>query len=525
MLVHNEDEFVERALRNALPLCDHFHVADHMSIDGTWDVIRRMSAELPTVEPVRVRDTGDSHALVEGYAGTDTWVFGVDGDELYDPARLARFREDLLGGAYREFFSLKSNVLNVTELDTSNNTATGYLAPPSRSITKLFNFAAIDAWANCHRQYMHDGDIAFRPGYTRESIGVLGDRFGWDDSPLRCLHACFLRRSSLDPPEIAGRSRLSPSERVAMEARQVSAWRPVPNGHNGILPMTLPSLSIVVSTYEWPGALDAVLFGLSEQSDRDFDVVVADDGSGPATGAVVERWQTSFGSRLQHVRQADDGFRLARVKNLGVQATKGRLLISMDGDAVPRRGFVHAMRASALPGWFLGGKRLELSRELSDDVLTAHVPIHRWSLLRWSRERRRAGPLDTLTPRDRRRPGRDGLPDFVPHANRYGVLFGVFREDFVRANGFDMRYEGWGEEDVDLAFRLRRLGLRCGWAGPASTLLHLWHERAVRGRPSTALLAETRASDRVEAVAGLRELAQESANSTTGSLASRPLET
>ena len=212
MLVHNEDEFVEQALRNASGFCDRFHVADHMSTDGTWDAIQHVAAETSNIQPVRVRATGDSHALVEGYAGTDTWVFGVDGDEVYDPAGLAAFREQLLGGAYREFFSLKSNVLNVTELDREGKNASGFLSPPSRSITKLFNFAAIDSWTQAHRQYMHDGEIAFGPGYDRETIGLLGDRFSWEDSPLRCLHVCFLRRSSLDPPEASGHARLSPIE-------------------------------------------------------------------------------------------------------------------------------------------------------------------------------------------------------------------------------------------------------------------------------------------------------------------------
>jgi hypothetical protein len=212
MLVRNEDEFVEQALRNVAPFCDRFHVADNMSTEGTWDAIGRVAADFDHVEPVRIRRTGDSHALVECYAGTDTWVFGVDGDELYDPAGLAAFRQQLLDGAHREWFSLKSNVLNVVELDDGRRTASGYLSPPSRSITKLFNFAALESWTRCYRQYMHDGEIAFRPGYDRESIGVLSDRYVWEESPLRCLHVCFLRRSSLDPPEAAGHGRLSPIE-------------------------------------------------------------------------------------------------------------------------------------------------------------------------------------------------------------------------------------------------------------------------------------------------------------------------
>ena len=85
----------------------------------------------------------------------------------------------------------------------------------------------------------------------------------------------------------------------------------------------MTSIAVVVATYEWPDALDAVLFGLSEQTDSDFDLVVADDGSGPETAAVVERWRKAFAERLRHARQEDEGFRLARVKNLGARRGSG----------------------------------------------------------------------------------------------------------------------------------------------------------------------------------------------------------
>ena len=96
----------------------------------------------------------------------------------------------------------------------------------------------------------------------------------------------------------------------------------------------------------------------------------------------------------------------------------------------------------------------------------------------------------------------------MPHADGYGFLLGISRADFERVNGYDARFAGWGGEDVDMAVRLRRLGLRCGWPGPQTTLLHLWHEtRKPAVRPNDALLAETRAADRVEAIEGLREVA------------------
>ena len=154
----------------------------------------------------RARHAGESHRLVEPYAGTDTWVFGVDGDELYDPARLAGFREELLGGAYGDVFKVASNVLNCVELDREAGTATGYLSPPSRSITKLYNFAAIESWRGDGAERLHGGRIVFRAGYDESAVDNIGERLPWDETPLRCLHACFLRRSSGPEPTSSRRS-------------------------------------------------------------------------------------------------------------------------------------------------------------------------------------------------------------------------------------------------------------------------------------------------------------------------------
>jgi glycosyltransferase involved in cell wall biosynthesis len=271
------------------------------------------------------------------------------------------------------------------------------------------------------------------------------------------------------------------------------------------------ALSVVVTTYEWPEALDAVLRALASQSDADFEVVVADDGSGPATAAVVERWRESFAARLVHARQRDEGFRLARVRNLGAAEAAGDYLVFVDGDCIPRRHFVSAIRRAALPGWFLAGKRVELSERLSEEVLRERTPIESWSLGRLLlRARREITPWTSLTPRDRRRPWRPGLPDFYPHGNAYGFLTAVARSDLERVNGFDLRFVGWGDQDVDLAVRLRRLGLRSSYAGPDATLLHLWHPSAMsRDRPTWELLQETIRSERIEAVEGLREVSRE----------------
>ena len=271
-----------------------------------------------------------------------------------------------------------------------------------------------------------------------------------------------------------------------------------------------PALSVVVSTYEWPAALDAILRALADQTDADFDVVVADDGSGSTTADVVERNRESFGDRLVHVWQPDEEFRLARVRNLGTLAG-GEYLVFLDGDCVPRQGFVRAMKRAARPGWFVAGRHMWLSRTLTEQVLAGRAPAHRWSTARWFvRERKHARGLRVLTPRDRRGVGNARVPEFEPHNRSYGAGLGVSRADFMAVDGYDMRYVGWGDEDVDLAVRLRRLGLRCGHAGPDAALLHLWHPtRKVRDRPNWYMLQETERSSRIVAMEGVGVLERE----------------
>lgn len=274
---------------------------------------------------------------------------------------------------------------------------------------------------------------------------------------------------------------------------------------------SLPKLSVIVATYEWPEALDVVLRSLSDQSDPAFEIVVADDGSTSETAAVVERWCSVFSDRIRHAWQPDEGYRRARVLNLAASLATGEHLVFLDGDSLPRRDFVGAIRRALIPGWFLAGKRFNLGQELSRRVLEDGLPVWRWSAAAWlaraPREVRRPGLLMPL--RDRRRPWRHHQPEFVPPFNGYGSPLAVSRTDFERINGLDGRFIGWGQEDEEIAARLRRVGLKCGWAGPRSTLIHLWHESRVdRARPNASLLRETRESDHVQAIDGLRELAR-----------------
>jgi glycosyltransferase involved in cell wall biosynthesis len=265
-------------------------------------------------------------------------------------------------------------------------------------------------------------------------------------------------------------------------------------------------LSVILAVYERADALGLLLQSLAEQRNPPrFEILVADDGSGDAIWSVISRYRSRF--PITHVWQPHERFRKARVGNGAVLSARGDFLLFLDGDCLPRRGLLRAVKRAALPGWYLASKRVRLSEDFTNDVLRRQLPIWRWSAAEWwiraRREVRKPGLLVPL--RDRRRPWRPEQPDFHPPDNAYGFCLGVSRLDFEQVNGYDMRYVGRAHEDVDLAVRLERLGLRCGWPGPGATMFHLWHDVLEDGWNEQRYF-ETRDGQRTEAIEGLREL-------------------
>ena len=222
VLVRNEDVFLEQAIRNVASFCDRIHAVDHVSTDGTWEVLRRLDRELDHLDVRRARHAGESHKLVEPYAGTATWVFGVDGDELYDPAASRGLSR---GAARRRVRRRLQGCLERRSTASSSTgrrgTATGYLSPPSRSITKLYNFAAIESWRGDGAERLHGGTIVFRDGYDESAVDNIGERLPWEETPLRCLHACFLRRSTQEPEHTGAPAGRPILEETGMQDRSV----------------------------------------------------------------------------------------------------------------------------------------------------------------------------------------------------------------------------------------------------------------------------------------------------------------
>lgn len=238
-------------------------------------------------------------------------------------------------------------------------------------------------------------------------------------------------------------------------------------------------ISIVVTTYDRPDALGAVLRALAAQSDPHFEVVVADDGSGPGTAALVDGWRARVGHRVEHVWHEDRGFRAAEIRNRAVLASRGDYCVFLDGDCLVRADFVAAHRRLAQRGWFVAGNRVLLSPELTARVLARDLAPESWKAAEWVSARARGrvnrlsalvtlplGPLRRLKAR-----GWKGVRS---------CNLAVWRADLDRVDGFDADYSGWGKEDSDLVARLIRAGVRRKDGRFATGVIHLWHAEADR---------------------------------------------
>jgi glycosyltransferase involved in cell wall biosynthesis len=263
-------------------------------------------------------------------------------------------------------------------------------------------------------------------------------------------------------------------------------------------------LAVIIVTYNQPDALHAVLNGYAAQDTDKFEVLVADDGSTPATRRLVEDFATHARFPVRHVWQEDRGFRAGAARNRALAATIADYVVFTDGDCIPPPFFVSRHRTLAQPGCFLAGNRILLSPRFTAKVLRERIAVHKWSTRHWlaawlRRDVNRAIPLVHLPDGAwrRRHPRRwDGVKT---------CNFSGWRSDLEHVNGFDERYSGWGLEDSDIVVRLLHAGVAHKSARFAAPVFHLWHAENDRTQlaENQKRLAEILASNRVAALVGL----------------------
>jgi len=278
-------------------------------------------------------------------------------------------------------------------------------------------------------------------------------------------------------------------------------------------------ISVVVSTYDRPDFLERVLWGYAVQRDRDFELLVADDGSGPETAELVGRMRRETGLRLVHVWHEDRGFRKTEILNRAIVAAGGDYLLFSDGDCIPRADLIEVHRAHATPGRYLAGGYLKLPESVSRRITVDDVRAGRVAELAWLRSmgwrpgrrsfRLTRSPLlarlfDRLTP---------------TAAHFHGNNASVWRDALEAVNGFEGEM-GYGGLDKALGYRLENLGVRGIQMRHRAVCLHLHHDRPYRTpeglRRNREILHRIKREKLTRARRGLAELEPDAALRITG---------
>ena len=235
-------------------------------------------------------------------------------------------------------------------------------------------------------------------------------------------------------------------------------------------------VSVIITTYNQPEQLEKVLWGYAAQRGTDFELIVADDGSGPATTEVIDRVATVTGLDVLHVWCGDHGFRKTEILNRAILAARGDYLVFSDGDCIPRDDFVATHMRLARPGCFLSGGYIKLPEDISASITLEDITSGRATepaSLRtrgWHPGRRafrlvRANAIATLM-------------DVITPTRRTwnGHNASAWRASIIAANGFDLDM-GYGGEDRALGERLMNAGIRGKQVRHRTPCLHLYHER------------------------------------------------
>jgi len=235
-------------------------------------------------------------------------------------------------------------------------------------------------------------------------------------------------------------------------------------------------ISAIITTYNHPKWLEKTLWSYQAQNHPDFEVVVADDGSGEETKAVIERMRSEVGFPIKHVWHADEGYRKCDILNKATVAAQHEYLFYSDGDCLARQDLLSTHASLAETGYFLSGAYFKLTLPVSQKLSQKDILSQKAFDVDYLQELGQPSSSKMMKLKHRGAFAKilDGITPTKATWNGHGSS--GWKKDILAVNGYneEMKYGG---QDRELGERMMNNGIRTKQIRHRSCLLHLDHSR------------------------------------------------
>ena len=244
-----------------------------------------------------------------------------------------------------------------------------------------------------------------------------------------------------------------------------------------------PSISVIVSTYNSEEWLEKVLWGFHQQSYRDFEVVIADDGSGPRTKDLIGSMADTVFYKILHVWQEDEGFQKSKILNKALKACRAEYVIMTDGDCIPRKDFVEVHQFNKAAGHFISGGYFMLPMNISQIITKEDIQEQNCFNIKWLEAQGIAKKFKSAKLTAKGHVSKF-LNSWTPtNASWNGHNSSGWKADILRINGFDERMQ-YGGQDRELGERLVNSGIKPIQLRYSAICVHLDHKRGYKTEAS-----------------------------------------
>ena len=224
--------------------------------------------------------------------------------------------------------------------------------------------------------------------------------------------------------------------------------------------------SLVISTYNFPKALNLVLKSLTKQSVMPYEVLIADDGSKNETKQVIDFYKKKISLPIKHIWHKDVGFTKSTILNKAIARAKGDYIIQIDGDCILHMNFVSDHLKMLEKDQYLFGSRVNIQKEYLGELYSSEK-VNYSLFSKGIKKRTRAiyapffGKL---------------YKSSNSFSNKFrGCNTSFFKSDFIAVNGYNEEFKGWGREDSELALRFHNYGLNARRLRYQAIVYHIYH--------------------------------------------------